>query len=107
MSAAASVWLNGEKVGDIWTHPLELPLDGKLKKGTNRLRIVVYSTLVNEMRVDGSYEKCPDVLPEWPYYGNVINIQRKARLNCMREYTEQKTPLQSGLWGEVSLRWQE
>ena len=105
LSAAASVWLNGEKVGDIWTHPLELPLDGKLKKGTNRLRIVVYSTLVNEMRVDGSYEKCPDVLPEWPYYGNVINIQRKARLNCMREYTEQKRPLQSGLWGEVSLRW--
>lgn len=105
LSAAARVWLNGEVVGDIWNHPLEISLSGKLRKGQNVLRIEVYSTLVNEMMVDGSYEACPDVLPEWPYYGTVINIQRKARLNCMREYTEQKEVLKSGLWGPVVLRW--
>lgn len=57
------------------------------------------------MMTDGSYEACPDVLPEWPYYGAVINIQRKARLNCMREFTEQKNVLKSDLWGKVCLRW--
>ncbi len=105
LSAAARVWVNGEPAGDIWTHPLELSLAGKLHEGSNSLRIEVYSTLVNEMMVDGSYEACPDVLPEWPYYGTVINTQRKARLNCMREYTEQKEVLASGLWGRTSLRW--
>lgn len=104
LSAAARVYLNGECIGDIWTHPLEIPLRN-LKPVGNKLRIEVYSTLINEMMVDGSYEELPDELPEWPYYGNVINIQRKARLNCMREHTEQREPLTSGLWGEVLLRY--
>jgi hypothetical protein len=104
LSAAARVSLNGQPVGDVWTHPLELRL-GDLQPGENHLRVEVYSTLVNEMMLDGSYEACPEVLPEWPYYGTVINVQRKARLNCMREYTEQKERLQSGLWGSVTLRW--
>ncbi len=104
LSAAARVYVNGKPAGDIWTHPLELSLKGKLREGTNTVRIEVYSTLVNEMMTDGSYEALPDVLPEWPYYGTVINIQRKARLNCMREFTEQKNVLKSGLWGRVSLR---
>lgn len=105
ISAAARIRLNGKLVGDIWTHPLEISLSGKLQEGKNRLQIDVYSTLVNEMMTDGSYEKCPDVLPEWPYYGAVINIHRKARLNCMREFTEQKQVLKSGLWGKTSLCW--
>ena len=103
ISAAARVFLNGELVGDIWTHPLEVSLAGKLREGENTLCIDVYSTLVNEMMTDGSYEKCPDVLPEWPYYGAVINGHRRARLNCMREFREQKNVLQSGLWGSVAL----
>ncbi|MBQ4592358.1 MAG: hypothetical protein IJB20_10025 [Clostridia bacterium] len=103
LSAAARVYVNGEFAGDIWTHPLEVSLAGKLREGRNTVRIEVYSTLVNEMMTDGSYEALPDVLPEWPYYGTVINIQRKARLNCMREFTEQKEVLRSGLWGRVSL----
>ena len=103
LSAAARVFLNGTFVGDIWTHPLELSLEAYLREGKNMLRIEVYSTLVNEMMVDGSYEKCPDILPEWPYYGTVINIHRKARLNCLREFTEQKEVLRSGLWDTVEI----
>lgn len=105
LSAAARVWLNGELVGDIWTHPLEISLAGKLRTGKNRLRIDVYSTLINEMMTDGSYEECPDVLPEWPYYGAVINGHRKARMNCMREFAEQEEILQCGLWGRTMLLW--
>ena len=104
LSAAARIFVNGEPAGDIWTHPLEIPLKGMLREGVNTVRIEAYSTLVNEMMTDGSYEVLPDVLPEWPYYGTVINIQRKARLNCLREFTEQKDVLKSGLWGRVSLR---
>lgn len=105
LSAAVRVWLNGELVGDIWTHPLEISLSGKLRQGENQLRLDVYSTLINEMMTDGSYEKCPDVLPEWPYYGAVINAHRRARLNCMREFREQKDVLKSGLWGKTTLHW--
>lgn len=105
LSAAARVTLNGEVVGDIWTHPLTVSLAGKLRAGENVLRIEVASTLINEMMTDGSYEPCPDRLPEWPYYGAVINRQRRARLNCLREFTEQKAPIPSGVWGEVCLEW--
>lgn len=105
LSAAARVWLNDEWVGDIWTHPLSISLGKHLKPGENHLRIEVYSTLINEMMTDGGYEKCPEVLPEWPYYGAVINNLRKTKLTCHREYTEQKEVLQSGLWGGTVLFW--
>ena len=104
LSAAARVYLNGERIGDIWTHPYTLRLTN-LQPGSNTLRIEVASTLINEMMQYGGYEECPDELPEWPYYGNVINIQRKARLNCAREFNEQETVVPCGLWGDVFLRW--
>lgn len=104
LSAAAHVVLNGQAIGDIWTHPYTLQLLN-LRQGSNTLRIEVASTLINEMMQDGSYEQCPDELPEWPYYGNVINIQRKARLNCAREFNEQETVVPCGLWGDVKVRW--
>jgi len=103
ISAAVCVKLNGELVGDIWTHPLSVSLAGKLRTGRNTLCIEAYSTLINEMMTDGSYEMCPEQLDEWPYYGSIINGHRRARLNCMREFTEQKEPIPSGIWGEVRL----
>jgi len=104
LSAAARVYLNGEPVGDVWTRPYAVPLRN-LRPGRNVVRIEVASTLINEMMQDGGYEACPDELPEWPYYGNVINIQRKARLNCAREFNEQKDVVPCGLWGQVALHW--
>jgi hypothetical protein len=102
---AARVFLNGELIGDVWTNPTEIHLKGLVKRGVNVLRISVYSTLINEMLKQDTYETYPDVLPEWPYYGTVINRQRAARLNCALERREQLTPLPSGIRGEVSLRW--
>ena len=78
LSCGACVYLNGEHLGDIWTHPLEISCGNMIRRGENHLKIEVYSTLINEMMADGSYEPCPDVLGEWPYYGQIINIQRKA-----------------------------
>ena len=106
MSAAVSVTLNGKVVGDIWTHPLSLTLTDFLQAGENRLEIAVSSTLVNEMMASpngGAHEPCPERLEHWPYYGTVINVQRKARLHNRREATEQKEPIPSGIWGEIYL----
>lgn len=109
MSAAASVTLNGEPIGDIWTHPLSISLAGRLRAGENRLSIAVSSTLINEMMAapnGGAHEPCPERLAHWPYYGTVINVQRQARLHNRREATEQAEPIPSGIWGEVAIRYQ-
>ncbi len=102
LSAAARVFVDGEVIGDLWTHPLTLALP-PLSAGEHTLCIEAASTLVNEMMVDGSYAVCKDVLDGWPYYGAIINSHRRARLNCMREFREQKAPVPSGVWGEVRL----
>lgn len=108
LSAAARVRLNGETVGDIWTHPLTVSLAGHLRVGENLLEIEVASTLINEMMArpnGGAYTPCPERLDHWPYYGTVINVHRKARLNTVREATEQLAPIPSGVWGEVLVSW--
>ena len=106
LSAAARVRLNGETVGDIWTHPLTLSLAGRLRAGENLLEIEAASTLINEMMArpnGGAHTPVPERLDTWPYYGTVINVHRKARLNTVREATEQREPIPGGLWGEVNL----
>ena len=108
LSAAARVSLNGEPVGDIWTHPLTLSLAGHLRAGENLLEIEAASTLINEMMArpnGGAHTPVPERLDTWPYYGTVINVHRKARLNTVREATEQPAPIPSGIWGELSLVW--
>ncbi|MBQ7378392.1 MAG: hypothetical protein IJW70_01780 [Clostridia bacterium] len=102
---AARVYLNQVCIGDIWTHPLELECTDQIRKGPNHLRIEVCSTLINEMMTDGSYDACPEVLDEWPYFGAVINAHRKARLNCMREFLEQPAVLPCGLRENVIIKW--
>ena len=108
LSAAASVTINGKPAGDLWTHPLTLPMAEMLREGENRLEIAVSSTLINEMMATpdgGAHTPCPERLDQWPYYGTVINVHRKARLHNRREATEQREPISSGIWGEVLLRY--
>ena len=108
LSAAATVILNGEIVGDVWTCPLTVSLTGHLRAGENLLEIAVSSTLINEMMAtpnDGAHRPCPERLEHWPYYGTVINIQRKARLHNCREATEQRDPVPSGIWGDIWLEY--
>ena len=104
LSCACAVFVNGEHAGDIWTHPLELEITKRLREGVNALELRVASTLVNEMRA-GDPERAPFdlTLEHWPYYGKVINDHLKARMNTRREHEEQAEPLQSGVWGAVSL----
>lgn len=105
LSCACTVWVNGVHAGDIWTHPLRCRVESLLRKGENTLEIRAASTLVNEMRTgdpDG-WRHHDAVLPEWPYYGKVIDNQLKVRMNTHREHDEQTQPLPSGVWGPVWL----
>ncbi len=105
LSCACAVYVNGEHAGDIWTHPLEVDVTRFLREGENALELRAASTLVNEMRAgDPEAPRCDTTLEHWPYYGEVINIQRRARLNTRREHDEQLEPLKSGVWGGVELR---
>ena len=105
-SCAATVLVNGQTAGEIWTRPYELDITPYLREGKNHLVIRVASTLVNEMREKGAYEpqKHDVVLQEWPYYGRVIDLQTSVRLHCRREQEEQTEPLPSGIWGSVMLK---
>ncbi len=104
LSCACAVYVNGVHAGDIWTHPLERDITKYLREGENGIELRVASTLVNEMRAgDPEHERFDLALDHWPYYGKVINDHLKARMNTRREHEEQTEPLQSGVWGEVSL----
>ncbi|MBO4298383.1 MAG: hypothetical protein J5998_06260 [Clostridia bacterium] len=106
LSCACAVYVNGERAGDIWTHPYELDITKFLREGENALELRVASTLVNEMRAgDPEWPRFDTSIPDWPYYGKIINDQRKARLNTRREHEEQLEPLKSGVWGGVTLEY--
>lgn len=105
LSCACAVFVNGEHAGDIWTHPLRCRVDGLLRPGENEIELRAASTLINEMRAgdpDG-WKHHDAVLEGWPYYGRVIDNQLRARMNTHREHDEQTRPLESGIWGEVTL----
>lgn len=103
LSCAAAVYVNGERAGDLWTKPYRLDITAHLRPGRNEVSVRVASTLINEMRRAADDPLCARELPGWPYYGEVINNQRRARLTNRREREEQTAPLPSGLWGGVYL----
>ena len=108
LSCACAAYVNGEHAGDIWTHPLALDISKHLRAGENILELRAASTLVNEMRAgDPEHPRFDLSLDHWPYYGKVINDHLKARMNTRREHEEQKEPLQSGVWGRVTLEYSE
>ena len=96
--------MNGQSFGVIWTHPLRVSVH--LEAGVNSVELVAASTLINEMMASQGYDLSHrhDVsMPGWPYYGKVIDDQLAARMNLNREHMEQKTLLESGVWGNVFL----
>ena len=104
LSCAAELFVNGQSFGVIWTHPLKKRV--RLEAGVNSVEIKAASTLINEMMASQGYDLSHrhDVsMPGWPYYGKVIDDQLAARMNLNREHMEQKTLLESGVWGNVFL----
>ncbi len=92
---AAEVWLNGRRVGVAWKLPYRVDVTGFLRKGENRIRIVVGNTLLNYV-LSRPVKDYSDVEARYPSIGNRIPRPREKELA--------KEPLPSGLLGPVVLR---
>ncbi len=106
VNCAATVYVNGEKAGDLVFHPFCLDLKGFLKEGRNLLEIRVKNLLINRY-IDPAFriKEYPDrILDEWPYFPQQLIKERGKRLSNWRELELVKEPLPSGLSGAVTLR---
>ena len=86
----ATVCLNGEKCGTVWTEPYEVELTEALKKGKNELKIEVANTWANALL--GSESGTPPFENIW-----TNGKYRRA----------EKTLLPAGLLGPVSFKWKK
>jgi hypothetical protein len=80
---AAEIFVNGLRVGAVWTSPFTLDLSGYVKPGDNRLEVRVSNTAINEL----SGRPTPDYAPLIARYGERFSPQGMNNL----------TPLPSGL----------
>jgi hypothetical protein len=99
VGTVAEVWLNGREAGVAWMHPYRLDVTGRLRPGTNHLRVSVANTLINEVT---GMDEPPPVPPELvPHYGG----EGSRYPNGRQRFEEEKTvgPDESGLMGPVRL----
>lgn len=105
----ARIYINDVCVGDIIKYPYEIEVSGFLKAGENEIRIEVANLLINSrLSSECSVPKYEGtVIDEWPYFTRSLNETRKKRLGNWRELQMVKEPFDSGMWGNVELRFQE
>lgn len=86
---AAEVFVNGKRVGALWTPPFRLDLSGALKAGENTVEVRVANTAINELA------------------GRAAPDYRLLNLRYTERFTPQDTanpqPLPSGIFGAVAL----
>jgi hypothetical protein len=69
---AASVFVNGERAGTIWAPPYRVDVTGRLRAGTNEIRIEVYNTAINQLAEGG---RLPDAAAVTARYGQRFRLQ--------------------------------
>lgn len=69
---AATIFVNGQRAGSLWTPPYKIELTNFLKEGVNELRIEVYNTGVNRLAEGG---KLPDMNALVERYGLRARLQ--------------------------------
>ena len=105
LGETASVYVNGEEAGCIFMRPHRLDVRDKLRPGRNTLEIRARNLLIN-CAIDPDYPQedyDEPVIGEWPYTTAKLNGARRERVYNWRERDMIKEPLQSGLWGRVTL----
>lgn len=81
---AATVFVNGKRVGSLWSPPYKIEITGFLQKGTNEIKIEVYNTAINTLSEKG---KMFDMKPLVEKYGLRTRLQDFERI----------TPVTSGI----------
>jgi alpha-L-rhamnosidase len=81
---AASIFVNGDRIGTLWAPPYQIELTGYLRVGENEVRVDVHNTLINLLAEGGHL---PDIEAVRQRYG------QRARLQDM----DHISPLPSGL----------
>jgi len=86
---AAVVYVNGQRAGSVWCPPYEVEVTGLLKRGENRIRILVGNTAVNHM----AGRALPDYRLLNQRYGKRFDPQDMDKIE----------PIHSGLLGPIRL----
>ncbi|MEP6900868.1 MAG: glycosyl hydrolase, partial [Actinomycetota bacterium] len=86
---AAVIYINDRKVGSLWCPPYKLDITSFLRKGENKIRIVVANTALNYM----SGRKLPDY--------KLLNLRYGERFQAQE--MDKIQPISSGLFGTVKL----
>ncbi len=93
LGESASVYINGDSVGTIWSVPTEIRLGNKLKEGQNTIEILVSNLMANRIR----YMDLNEI--EWRKFHeiNFVNIDYRPFDASVWE------PMPSGILGKVEL----
>ncbi len=86
LSCCCTVWVNDILCGEIWKHPCQLDITKGWRLGNNQVRIEVVSVPYHE--IIGPGFDIPEIsasLPEWPYYGKVLENLWHKRVNFLPE----------------------
>ncbi len=93
------VWINGKDLGVVWTYPWTVDLSGKLKEGTNELKIEVTNCWANRLIGDAG-------LPEsqWTTKTNVRRVpDRSVYKEGHQAFSSKDELMPSGLVGPVKI----
>ncbi|MBD0823713.1 glycosyl hydrolase [Aestuariibaculum marinum] len=89
---SAKIWLNGTYIGDVWSAPFNIQL-GKLKKGTNELKIQVTNLPANRIRAKELRGE------EWKIFYEINMVNKDYQKFDATLWN----PMPSGLLGPVTL----
>lgn len=87
---AATVFVNGKKVGTLFAPPYKTDISKFLKTGENLIEIKVYNRLTNKL----SGESLPDY--------SALNEKYGQRFDCIQDFDALK-PFESGLTGKIEI----
>ncbi len=100
LQCCATVTVNGIDCGDIWKRPYTKNITTAFREGVNKIIVGVSNSQMNEILGDGyDFEQVPTTLDDWPYFGKIINDNRKTRMGFMPERKTQKEVIDSGVDG--------
>ena len=105
VAEVADVRVNGQNVGVIWKRPYVVEISDHLVDGQNIIEVKVTNLWFNAIQDPKHREPLIEetILPQWPYFSEVINQIRSHRLHGWRERTMAAELQPSGIGGRIQL----